>query len=135
MTHEGLHGGSIEASFWGLAARFGGGLAAVTAVFVLGRLLIPRLMRMVVATGIRELFILGGLAACLALAWFTARLGAGEIPVEEGGGEFIIYVVCDDPACGSATAVQVNDPELFVDAWDPVDEPGPLVHVLNGEVG
>ena len=58
-----------------------------------------------------------------------------EIPVEEGGGEFIIYVVCDDPACGSATAVQVNDPELFVDAWDPVDEPGPLVHVLNGEVG
>jgi hypothetical protein len=52
------------------------------------------------------------------------------------GEEFwVLYGVCDDEACSSATAVRVNDPDLFVDDWDPVGVPGPLVHVLNGGRG
>ncbi len=66
--------GSIEASASGLALRFGGGLAAVTLVFFLGRALMPRLARVVAGTRIRELFVLGALTTCLAMAWFTARL-------------------------------------------------------------
>ena len=66
--------GSIQASASGLALRFGGALAAVALVFFLGRAVMPRLMRIVSGTRIRELFVLGALTICLAMAWFTARL-------------------------------------------------------------
>lgn len=66
--------GAIEASVSGLTLRFGGGLAAVALVYFLGRALMPRLTRMVAGTRIRELFVLGALTTCLAMAWFTARL-------------------------------------------------------------
>ncbi|MDH3253774.1 MAG: cation:proton antiporter [Acidobacteriota bacterium] len=66
--------GTIEASASGLAVRFGGGLAAVTVVFFLGRAVMPRLVRIIAGTRIRELFVLGALTICLAMAWFTARL-------------------------------------------------------------
>ena len=66
--------GSIEASASGLALRFGGGLAAVALVFFLGRALMPQLTHMVAGTRVRELFVLGALTLCLAMAWFTARL-------------------------------------------------------------
>ena len=66
--------GSIEASASGLALRFGGGLAAVALVFLVGRVLIRQLTRIIAGTRIRELFVLGALTTCLAMAWFTARL-------------------------------------------------------------
>ncbi len=66
--------GSIEASASSLALRFGGGLAAVALVFFAGRVLIRRLTRMIAGTRVRELFVLGALTTCLAMAWFTARL-------------------------------------------------------------
>lgn len=66
--------GTIQASPSALAMRFGGALAAVIAVFFLGRVLMPRLARIVAGTRVRELFVLGALTTCLAMAWFTARL-------------------------------------------------------------
>jgi len=66
--------GSIEASASGLALRFGGGLAAVALVFFVGRIVIRQLTRIIAGTRIRELFVLGALTTCLAMAWFTARL-------------------------------------------------------------
>ncbi len=66
--------GSIEASAPSLALRFGGGLAAVALVFFVGRFLVRQLTRMIAGTRIRELFVLGALTTCLAMAWFTARL-------------------------------------------------------------
>ena len=67
--------GSVEASAGALVVRFGGALLAVTLVFVIARLAIARAMHAVVRTGVRELFVLGALATCLAMAWFTAQLG------------------------------------------------------------
>ncbi len=66
--------GSISASVSGLVLRFGGGLVAVAIVFFLSRVVIARLTRLVAETRIRELFVLGSLTLCLAMAWFTARL-------------------------------------------------------------
>ena len=66
--------GSIEASASDLALRFGSGLAAVALVFLVGRVLIQQLTRIIAGTRIRELFVLGALTTCLAMAWFTARL-------------------------------------------------------------
>ncbi len=66
--------GTIAASARDLTLRFGGALVAITAVFFLGRVLMPRLMQVVAGTRIRELFVLGALTLCLGMAWFTARL-------------------------------------------------------------
>ena len=66
--------GSIEATASSLTLRFGGGLAAVALVFFVGRFLVRQLTRMIAGTRIRELFVLGALTTCLAMAWFTARL-------------------------------------------------------------
>lgn len=66
--------GSVQASASSLALRFGGGLAAVGIVFFVGRALMPRLMRLIAGTRIRELYVLGAIMTCLAMAWFTARL-------------------------------------------------------------
>ncbi len=66
--------GSVEAGTAALVLRFCGALAVVAVVFFLGRALMPRLARMIAGTRVRELYVLAALTACLALAWFTARL-------------------------------------------------------------
>ena len=66
--------GSVAASPGALTMRFGGGLAAVALLFFVGRALMPRLARVVAGTRVRELFVIGALTTCLAMAWFTARL-------------------------------------------------------------
>lgn len=66
--------GAIEASVPALTLRFGGGLAVVMLVFFVGRALMSKVARVLVGSRVRELFILGALTLCLAMAWFTARL-------------------------------------------------------------
>ncbi len=50
-------------------------LVAIGAVFFLARFAMPRLLSRVVALRSREVFVLGALVACLAMAWFTHSLG------------------------------------------------------------
>ena len=66
--------GAIETSFPALLVRFGGALLLVILVFFAGRALMPRVAKALVDSRVRELFILGALTLCLAMAWFTARL-------------------------------------------------------------
>jgi len=54
-----------------IAVRFAIGVAAVAVVFVTARYLMPRLLRLLVQTGIRELFVLGSVFACLGMALVT----------------------------------------------------------------
>jgi len=67
--------GAAEASAASLALRFAGALGAVAAVFFLARIAMPQIIHRVVALRSREVFVLGALAACLTMAWFTAWLG------------------------------------------------------------
>jgi CPA2 family monovalent cation:H+ antiporter-2 len=67
--------GSVEASATEVAVRFGGGVLAVTVVFLVARYLMPRLLYYLVRTRIRELFVLGALAICLGAAWLTESMG------------------------------------------------------------
>ncbi|HVR30431.1 MAG TPA: cation:proton antiporter [Thermoanaerobaculia bacterium] len=67
--------GVAAASASSLALRFGGAGAAIAAVFFLARTALPRVLHRVVALRSREVFVLGALAACLAMAWFTHTLG------------------------------------------------------------
>ena len=68
-------GGEAAASPRDLAARFGASLAAVVLVFLAARYLMPGLFHHFVRTRIRELFVLGALGLCLAMAWLTYSLG------------------------------------------------------------
>lgn len=67
--------GTEQASPLGLLARFGGALAAVAAVVVAARFVMPRLLHRLVDLRVRELFILTALLACLGLSYFTYTLG------------------------------------------------------------
>ncbi|HEV8241033.1 MAG TPA: cation:proton antiporter [Thermoanaerobaculia bacterium] len=67
--------GTVEASPLAFALRFGGGVLAVAVVFLVARHLMPRLIRQVAATRIRELFVLGALLVGLGMAFFTEHLG------------------------------------------------------------
>ena len=67
--------GRAEASFGELVLRFGGGLAAIAAVVVLARVVMPHLLHQVVRTRVRELLVMAGLVGCLAMAWFTHAMG------------------------------------------------------------
>jgi CPA2 family monovalent cation:H+ antiporter-2 len=67
--------GKVDASPLELATRFGGGVLAVAVVFLVARHLMPRVMRHVAATRIREVFVLGALLVCLGMAFFTEHLG------------------------------------------------------------
>ena len=67
--------GTVEASPLAFALRMGGGVLAVAAVFLVARHLMPRLMRHVAGTRIRELFVLGALLVGLGMAYFTEHLG------------------------------------------------------------
>ena len=67
--------GAVAASAQTLAVRFGGALVVIGAVFFLARIAMPLLLRRVVALRSREVFVLGALVVCLAMAWFTHSLG------------------------------------------------------------
>jgi CPA2 family monovalent cation:H+ antiporter-2 len=67
--------GTVKASPLAFVLRFGGGVLAVAVVFLVARHLMPRLMRHVAATRIRELFVLGALLVGLGMAFFTEHLG------------------------------------------------------------
>jgi CPA2 family monovalent cation:H+ antiporter-2 len=55
--------------------RFLLGTAAIAVVFLIGRTVMPRLLHAVVATRIREVFLLTSLFLCLGTAWLTSSLG------------------------------------------------------------
>lgn len=67
--------GSVPLSLGDLALRFGGALAGVGAVAFLARRAMPRLLHLLAGTRTREIFLLGGLAVCLGMAWLTHALG------------------------------------------------------------
>jgi len=67
--------GVVEASAGAFLLRFGAGVLAVGAVFVIARFLMPRLLYHLVRTRIRELFVLGALVACLGMAYITDSFG------------------------------------------------------------
>lgn len=66
--------GTVKASAASIALRFGGSLAVVAAVFAVARYLMPRLLRVLVRTRIREVLVLGALAVCLGMAMLTEAL-------------------------------------------------------------
>ena len=49
--------------------------AALAAVFIVGRTLMPHLLRAIVSTRIREVFLLAIILLCLGTAWASARVG------------------------------------------------------------
>ncbi len=70
-----LLAGATTPSGGGFVLRFAGGALAVVAAFVVGRLLMPRLLRVIVRTRIRELLVIATLFACLGGAVITETLG------------------------------------------------------------
>ncbi|MCG8462141.1 MAG: cation:proton antiporter, partial [Holophagales bacterium] len=67
--------GTAAASPEALLLRFGGAIAAIGAVAVMARFVMPRLLHQVAQMRIRELSVLVGLLVCLAMSWFTGHLG------------------------------------------------------------
>jgi CPA2 family monovalent cation:H+ antiporter-2 len=67
--------GTVVASPREITLRFGGGVLAVSVVFLVARYLMPRLLYYLVRTRIRELFVLGALLVCVGSAFLTASLG------------------------------------------------------------
>jgi CPA2 family monovalent cation:H+ antiporter-2 len=66
--------GKVTASAASILLRFGGALALVALVFAVARYLMPRLLRLMVRTRIREVLVLGALALCLGMALLTEAL-------------------------------------------------------------
>ncbi len=64
-----------EAGLWPTLVRSGQGLLVVAAVFVVGRILMPRLIGRLAESGIHELLILAALFTCLGAALLTHHLG------------------------------------------------------------
>lgn len=67
--------GAVEMSARAFGLRLGAGLLLVVAVFYVARRIMPRLLRALVRTRIRELLVLGGLLAGLGMALATASFG------------------------------------------------------------
>ncbi|MEZ5066012.1 MAG: cation:proton antiporter [bacterium] len=67
--------GTTDTSATQIAGRIGLGLLVVGATFLAARVLMPRLLRLMVGTRTREVFLLGALAICLGMALVTSRLG------------------------------------------------------------
>jgi CPA2 family monovalent cation:H+ antiporter-2 len=67
--------GTASASAAELALRFAGSLAAIAAVAVVARFVMPKVLEQLVRVRVRELFVLASLLICLGLAWFTHSLG------------------------------------------------------------
>lgn len=63
--------GSVDASGPEIAMRFLLALAGIGLVFAVARHLMPRLLRLLVRTRLREVLVLGALTACLGMAWLT----------------------------------------------------------------
>lgn len=68
-------GGEVPFSFGDLALRFGGSMAVVGGVVLLARRLVPAFFLRLARTRAREVFVLGALLTCLAMAWLTHALG------------------------------------------------------------
>jgi len=60
---------------WKIALRFGWSLAAIAAVFLVARFLMPKVLTLVVRTRIREIFLIAALFICLGEALLTSSLG------------------------------------------------------------
>ncbi len=67
--------GSASGTPGRLVVLFGASLAALFVVFVTARFAVPRLLDRFVRARVREVFVLGALALCLAMAWLTQSLG------------------------------------------------------------
>ena len=67
--------GGDDSNISGLLARLGLGILLVSLVFLVARTIMPRVFYWIVGTRIRETFVLGALAFCLAMALLTERLG------------------------------------------------------------
>jgi len=67
--------GIRAASPTAILLRFLVGGAIIAAVFFVARFLMPRLLRLVVGTRIREVFLFSTLVICLGMAWLTSSLG------------------------------------------------------------
>ncbi len=70
-----LLGGAAVGSGAAIALRLAAGVVVVGAVFAVARYLMPRLLDRIVRTRVREVFVLGALGVCLAMALVTERLG------------------------------------------------------------
>jgi CPA2 family monovalent cation:H+ antiporter-2 len=70
-----LLGGGAAGSGAAIALRLAVGVAVVGVVFAVARYLMPRLLDVIVRTRVREVFVLGALGVCLAMALVTERLG------------------------------------------------------------
>jgi len=58
-----------------ILVRFSLSAAAIAAVFVAARSLMPRVLHLVVRTRIREIFLIASLFICLGMAWLTSSFG------------------------------------------------------------
>jgi CPA2 family monovalent cation:H+ antiporter-2 len=67
--------GLRSASPAAILIRFLVGGAAIIVMFLIARFLMPRLLRLVVETRIREVFLITSLVVCLGMAWLTSSLG------------------------------------------------------------
>ncbi len=67
--------GSASGSLPTFLILFAISLAALAIVFVTARFAVPRLLDRFVRTRVREVFVLGALTLCLAMAWLTQSLG------------------------------------------------------------
>jgi CPA2 family monovalent cation:H+ antiporter-2 len=62
-------------SLFAVLGRFLLSAGAIAAVFVVGRTLLPGVLRAIVSTRIREVFLLATILLCLGAAWLTSSLG------------------------------------------------------------
>lgn len=67
--------GTVDASSNEIIIRFGGGLVVVALAFILGHYIIAYLLRVVMLTGVRELFVILVLFTCIGSALLTETLG------------------------------------------------------------
>jgi CPA2 family monovalent cation:H+ antiporter-2 len=67
--------GDAEQSGGEIASRVGLGLLIVAGAFLIARTVMPRILEWIVGTRTREVFVLGALAICLAMALITSHLG------------------------------------------------------------
>jgi CPA2 family monovalent cation:H+ antiporter-2 len=65
--------GSVSPASIGLRFLLSAGV--IVAAFLIARHLMPHLLRLVVATRIREVFLIASLVICLGMAWLTSSLG------------------------------------------------------------
>ncbi|MEK6651013.1 MAG: cation:proton antiporter, partial [Bacteroidota bacterium] len=67
--------GTTDASAGDVLLRFALSVVSVAAVFFLARKVMPRVLRSIAASNVREIFLMGSLLICLALAEVTFSLG------------------------------------------------------------